>query len=165
MPEKHNRIGRMVRKVSKTLILCGVLVAALLGWEWGAMQGEQIRSAKLEQAPVRWGEEALASRPTDLWPTSIIPPANACGLGASSCFQCHNGFRASTPSSEAWHSQHEAVDNSCTGCHKGNPRILREDLAHRNMVADPRKQPADTCGSCHEAKDLDALVGKYLPGG
>ncbi len=163
MQGNRGRIGGILRKLLRMTALCSMFAAVLLGWELLALHGEQVESGAQEETVAGWGNEVLASRPAGLWPTSIIPPANACGLGASSCFQCHNGFRASTPSGEAWHTQHEAVNNSCTGCHKGNARILREDLAHRNMIVDPRQQPADSCAGCHEGEDVAQLVRKYLP--
>ena len=68
-----------------------------------------------------WSSEVLAEIHEKVVVTSPIPVANACGLGASSCFKCHNGKRAALPSTEAWHEQHAKVNHSCVGCHPGRP--------------------------------------------
>ena len=91
----------------------------------------------------------------------------ACGLGASSCFKCHNGKRAGAPKSDAssapWHAQHAKVNNSCVGCHRGNPRVMKDDVAHAKMVAKPRDDGAGTCAGCHSA-DLAKVKTAYTGG-
>jgi len=108
-----------------------------------------------------WGQEALQARAPD-W--SPIPVANACGIGASSCFKCHNGQRAPAPKMDKqngeWHAQHEHVNDDCVGCHAGNPRIIKKELAHAELVADPRTQPA-RCAACHKSEDITALMKPY----
>ena len=111
-----------------------------------------------------WGGEAvtvLSEGATRLLPISL---ANACGLGASSCFKCHNGTRASAPSMDPkkspWHTQHSKVNNSCTGCHKGNARIMKEDMAHAKLIAKPRNNSTDSCASCHTG-DLAKVQAAY----
>src|SRR5574340_152856 len=95
---------------------------------------------------------------------SPIPLANACVLGASSCFKCHNGTRAAKPEMDAakapWHLQHAKVNNSCVGCHKGNSRIMKEDIAHATMVAKPRDDTTGSCASCHKG-DLAKVQAAY----
>lgn len=111
-----------------------------------------------------WGAEAtmaLAENASKLSPISI---ANACGLGASSCFKCHNGKRAAAPSTDPakslWHVDHAKVNNSCVGCHKGNARIMKEETAHAKMVAKPRDNTSESCGGCHKG-DLAKVQGAY----
>jgi len=108
-----------------------------------------------------WGQEAVSARGS-AW--SPIPVANACGLGASSCFKCHNGSRAAAPRMDKqngeWHAQHQHVNDDCVGCHAGNPRIIKKELAHANLVADPRTQPA-RCAACHKSEDITALMKPY----
>jgi len=116
-----------------------------------------------------WGGEATAALVEGAAQLSPIALANACGLGASSCFKCHNGKRADQPGMDAnkspWHAQHAKVNNSCVGCHKGNSRIMKEDVAHAKMLAKPRDNSADACGSCHKG-DLSKVQGAYhaIPG-
>ena len=66
-----------------------------------------------------WGNEALKAIHANVASYSPIRLANACGLGASSCFKCHNGSRAKAPASDPktapWHVQHETVNYSCAG--------------------------------------------------
>jgi hypothetical protein len=159
MKMKRAKARSAFRAASKFVGLCALLAVTLVAWELLALRGEHPQVAEQGAAPA-WGEEALATQADRGWPQSLIAPANACGLGASSCFQCHNGFRASAPSAERWHAQHDGVNHSCAGCHKGNARIMREEMAHRNMIADPRTQPAESCASCHR-EDLDQLVSSY----
>jgi hypothetical protein len=118
-----------------------------------------------DTAPAGWGGEALLAVHEDLARLSPIAPANACGLGASSCFKCHNGKRAPAPSLDEqhgiWHLDHQSVNYSCAGCHKGNPRILKQEIAHRKLLGNPLEDTAASCASCHGASQLDAYVDRY----
>lgn len=119
------------------------------------------------QAANGWGQEAAQANASTAVGWLPIPAANACGLGASSCFKCHNGKRASAPASDPakapWHAQHAKVNNSCTGCHKGNPRVTVEDIAHAKMVAKPRDDTAGSCAGCHTS-DLAKVKNAYQAG-
>lgn len=112
-----------------------------------------------------WGAEALEALSSHAQRLSPIPIANACGLGASSCFRCHNGKRAGAPPSDArihpWHHEHAKVNYSCAGCHQGNPRILKQDVAHKGLIVNPVAEPAKSCASCHTSGDIQALVARY----
>jgi hypothetical protein len=113
-----------------------------------------------ERTAAGWGGEATAALAQHASALSPIGLANACGLGASSCFKCHNGKRAAAPTADApWHAQHAKVNNSCVGCHSGNPRMMKEDMAHKNLLAKPRSG-AETCGGCHKT-DLNKVQGAY----
>lgn len=109
-----------------------------------------------------WGGEALVVS-SDAW--SPIAAANACGMGASSCFKCHNGARAAAPKMEKatapWHVDHKTVNQSCAGCHKGNARIIKKELAHEGLVKDPRASSAETCGTCHKSGNVAELAKTY----
>ncbi len=63
-----------------------------------------------------WGSESLVELQTGLEKISPIALANACGMGASSCFKCHNGKRAAAANMDAakapWHADHKKVNNS-----------------------------------------------------
>jgi hypothetical protein len=111
-----------------------------------------------------WGSEALETLHTRAMEFSPIPVANACGIGASSCFKCHNGKRAAAPKMDKekglWHVQHKTVNDSCAGCHGGNARIIKKELSHQGMVNDPRTKP-EQCASCHKADDPAALLKRY----
>ena len=112
-----------------------------------------------------WGSEALATINEGVKKVSPIPLANACGLGASSCFRCHNGRRADLPGTGEdgpWHDQHANVNYSCAGCHQGNPRIIKKNIAHKDLVANPVAHPEGTCTSCH-AGETDKHLEVYLP--
>jgi hypothetical protein len=111
-----------------------------------------------------WGNEALETLHARARVWSPIPIANACGLGASSCFKCHNGQRAAAPKIDKenglWHAQHTTVNNSCVGCHAGKDRIIKKELAHAGMIADPSTKP-ERCVSCHQSDDTVALLKRY----
>ena len=108
-----------------------------------------------------WSSEVLAGIHEKVIVTSPIPIANACGLGASSCFKCHNGKRAAKASAESWHTQHAKVNHSCVGCHKGNERLMLQTMAHKDLVPDPRIKSKETCEECHTDGDVQTLLGKY----
>lgn len=120
-------------------------------------------------AATGWGGEATVALAEGASRLSPISLANACGLGASSCFKCHNGKRAAAPEMDSakapWHAQHAKVNNSCVGCHKGNSRIMKQEVAHAKMLSSPRDNTADACGSCHKG-DLTKVQGAYhaIPG-
>lgn len=112
-----------------------------------------------------WGSESLVTLSEQVERLSPVALANACGLGASSCFRCHNGKRAQSPTADAatapWHANHAKVNYSCAGCHQGNPRILKQEIAHKGLLADPRAEPEKACAGCHAAADVSGLVAKY----
>jgi len=111
-----------------------------------------------------WGNEAVSQVRDQIAAMSPIAAANACGLGASSCFKCHNGTRAAAPGEDKvknpWHLQHKSVNNSCAGCHKGNPRLLKKELAHAGLIKDPREKP-ETCDACHKGGNVAELLKQY----
>jgi len=121
--------------------------------------------AATEVAASGWGSEALLAAHEELAALSPVAPANACGLGASSCFKCHNGKRAPAPSADAaaqpWHFNHQSVNYSCAGCHQGNPRILKQEIAHQKLIAKPLTAVDKTCASCHNAADVESLAARY----
>lgn len=139
--------------ILSVLALSAVLLAGLAG-----------READEPAVVAGWGAEATSALAEGARWLSPIALANACGLGASSCFKCHNGKRAAAPNMDAtkspWHAQHAKVNNSCVGCHKGNPRIMKEDMAHKNMLAKPRDNTDQVCASCHKG-DLNKVQAAY----
>ncbi|MBF0470263.1 MAG: hypothetical protein HQL48_02695 [Gammaproteobacteria bacterium] len=108
-----------------------------------------------------WSSEVLENIHVGIVAASPIPVANACGMGASSCFKCHNGKRAGVASPEVWHNDHSKVNHSCVGCHKGNERLMLEKMAHQKMVNDPRTEPEKICMDCHKDGDQQALLATY----
>lgn len=149
----------------------GSVMLSLLGLSIALVAGLAGRHAEESAGTVAmgWGAEATAALVEGATRLSPIPLANACGLGASSCFKCHNGKRAAAPEMDAakapWHAQHAKVNNSCVGCHKGNSRIMKEEIAHAKMLAKPRDNTDEACGSCHKG-DLSKVQGAYhaIPG-
>lgn len=150
-----------LRGVSVAVVLAVAGVVAVM-FQSGEPNKEAVASAQSGQLPESgWGAESLEVAEHTGGALQLIPLANACGLGASSCFKCHNGKRAEKPSTMDWHTQHSSVNNSCAGCHNGNPRLLKKSIAHRDLIINPVKQPEPTCFSCHSGGDAQALVGKY----
>jgi hypothetical protein len=111
-----------------------------------------------------WGAEALAPAARMAFDLMPVPVANACGIGASSCFKCHNGSRAPAPKTDKaatpWHPQHKTVNDSCVGCHQGNARIIKKEIAHTGLVKDPRATP-EACGRCHKGGSTADLMKTY----
>ena len=161
------RCGIWQRPLRRAASLALALLLGLALWTFGAPRG----APDAAQSAGAWGDEALQAEPgaaaavADWLP---LAPANACGLGASSCFKCHNGKRAALPTADPvkgpWHLQHSKVNNSCVGCHHGNPRVMKEDVAHNKLVAKPRDDTAGSCAGCHTG-DLDKVKNAYAQGG
>jgi hypothetical protein len=113
-----------------------------------------------------WDSEALHVIHQQAAQWSPILPANACGAGTSSCFKCHDGRRAQAPTIGkdkdigAWHLHHQKVNNSCAGCHHGNPRIIKQEIAHIGLIPDPRKN-SEVCASCHKPGDVPTVLKSY----
>jgi hypothetical protein len=157
-----------VRQVRRLAVLA--VITVLVGAAWSYLTDTSYQETKSVSAttdvvsPDRasaWGDEMLAGIQHHVIAGLPIRVANACGLGASSCFRCHNGKRAAAPGHDPWHVQHKTVNYSCAGCHKGNPRLMKEELSHKGMVADPRTQPETSCFNCHKSADAQSLVDTY----
>jgi hypothetical protein len=151
---KTGTVGKLM--ASGVIFSCIAAIISLL-----AGLGKPDEPARPTQAA--WGSESLSTLHDGLQSLSPVALANACGLGASSCFKCHNGRRAIAPSADPakapWHVQHREVNNSCAGCHKGNPRIMMKDLSHNGMIKAPIAG-ADVCGDCHKT-DRDKVEAAY----
>ena len=154
------RLRVAARGLAKTLAGTLPVVGIALGWSLLAGSPER---ADVAAAPSHagWGAEAIAEIRDAMRTVSPIAEANACGMGASSCFKCHNGTRSKAPPPDKWHTDHKSVDNSCGGCHKGNPRLIKVELAHKDMVKDPRGKHVESCAGCHKGGDTAQLVAKY----
>jgi len=153
--------GGLFRKIWRGGVLLSVLG---LGMVLLAGLAGKVGDDLAQQTAGGWGGEAAVAIAESATRMSPIPLANACGLGASSCFKCHNGKRAAAPNMDQknalWHTQHNKVNNSCVGCHKGNARIMKEEIAHAKMIAKPRDNSTDSCSSCHTG-DLAKIQGAY----
>ena len=147
-------------------VLRGGALLSVFGLGLVVLSGLSDKSAQQADALAAkgWGGEAAVALSEKATLLSPIKLANACGLGASSCFKCHNGKRAAKPNTDAqkapWHAQHAKVNNSCVGCHKGNSRIMKEDMAHAKMVAKPVDNKTESCGGCHTS-DLAKVQNAY----
>jgi hypothetical protein len=142
----HRRIHKALVRYAVAILSVPVAVAVAMIWtivERGPDQGngdqasrqmaEYVRSVTSEPVP-SWGGEALNAVYRGIAESSPIQLANACGSGASSCFKCHDGKRASAPKydeqTSPWHLNHKTVEHSCVGCHK-NERIVRKSRTCR----------------------------------
>lgn len=164
-------LKKFVKGLLKQLRLLTVLagITVLTGTLWSYLggtddAGDASPVAAVDGTPA-WGDEVLADIHQHVVAGLPIRVANACGLGASSCFRCHNGKRAAEPGhdpvKDPWHVHHKTVNNSCVGCHQGNPRLMKQDIAHKDLVVNPRMQPANTCFTCHTSDDAQGLVDVY----
>lgn len=138
----------------------GLVFAVAITWTFVAGDEPAAATQASATAPEGWGHEALADVRQRMRSVSLIAQANACGMGASSCFKCHNGTRAAAPKQAKWHTDHRTVNDSCVGCHKGNARLIKAELAHANLVKDARTAP-DTCAKCHKGNDAADLLSSY----
>ncbi len=157
--EKLRAVARGVLRAAAGTV---AVVAVALAWSLASSNPERTDGAGVAQrADGGWGNGSHRRRARHDAGGLSIAEANACGMGASSCFKCHNGTRAAAPSQEKWHTDHKSVDNSCAGCHKGNARLIKKELAHAEMVKDPRPKPADHCAGCHKTGNASDLVKAY----
>lgn len=158
-----HRIQRMMQGIRRTVVVVASLSVIATGV--AVLESSLPNRVVDRQAASGWGGEALTESSGKESTFSLIGVANACGLGASSCFKCHNGSRAAAPNmdeaSAPWHAQHHSVNHSCAGCHDGNPRIIRKEMAHRNLIADPKQTPERSCVSCHK-DDSSERLNTYL---
>jgi len=126
---------------------------------------QQSQAAPASVASAGWGHEALGGLREYAAALSPIANANACGMGASSCFKCHNGIRAAAPIMDPkkgpWHFDHKSVNGDCVGCHKGNERLIKKELAHTGLIKDPRQKTAETCDACHKSGNTAELNKRY----
>ncbi|MBK7063141.1 MAG: hypothetical protein IPI03_00865 [Rubrivivax sp.] len=158
--ELIDRLRAMGRSLWRAAAGLALVFAFAITWTFVASE-EPMAAPQASAAPSQgWGHEALADVRQRMRSVSIIADANACGMGASSCFKCHNGTRAAAPKQEKWHTDHKTVNDSCVGCHKGNARLIKADLAHANMIKDARTAP-DTCTKCHKGNEAAELLKSY----
>jgi hypothetical protein len=157
-------MARALRQMTRAVFVMGVLTfgtALTVMLSTGQDDGRVAVTAD-----AGWGSEALAGRQDGVARLSPIPLANACGMGASSCFKCHNGKRAVAATMDSatapWHTQHKTVNNSCVGCHRGNPRVMKQDVSHKNLLGDPRTDTAAACAGCHSGADMNELNKNYM---
>lgn len=151
------------RRLSRLWAAAASTVLALLLWTVDFDR----RDPETRAAAAGGGAEAAQAQAENPLHWLPMTPANACGLGASSCFKCHNGKRAALPASDPakapWHAHHAKVNNSCAGCHKGNPRVMKEDVAHAKLLAKPRDDSGGSCSTCHTS-DLAKVQAAYTGG-
>lgn len=160
---------KRILSVAKMLGVLGFASAlAFTGWNAIAVSsvGNSTDSHVVTVGSEGWGDEVFDAIHDGVVAGDLVRPANACGLGASSCFKCHNGKRAEEPNTDPvkapWHVQHAKVNNSCVGCHNGNPRLMREKMAHQKLIGNPRAAPNESCASCHRSEaELKDLVDLY----
>lgn len=86
----------------------------------------------------------------------IPRPANPCGLGATTCFKCHDGRKALLPNDAAFHGDHSSVNYSCPSCHGGKPWMKAKGSSHRGLRPNPMEDKKESCEKCHP----DGLPGK-----
>ncbi|MFP4616180.1 MAG: hypothetical protein ACLFRB_09935 [Thiohalorhabdus sp.] len=149
------------------LAVVGAVTALALS---GAEQNPEAEAldelAAAERVEQGWGDRVLSSIHHGVLEQAPIDVANACGMGATSCFKCHNeGRRGPEPEADAesdpWHPDHAEVNHSCDGCHQGNERLMVEGTAHEDMFPDPREHPETACAECHEDGEADDLLETY----
>jgi len=153
----------------KRWVLVATVVATILSTStaaWLSMVSErQSQSATTHSADAGWGHEAIEDLREYAAALSPIASANACGMGASSCFKCHNGARASAPKMDPktapWHLEHKSVNGSCVGCHKGKDRLVKKELAHEGMIIDSRLKVVEACDVCHKTGNSAELNKRY----
>lgn len=153
------------RQLQRITVVISLVTISAVAWSLitDALVGKDETIAATNTGEAGWGSETLDAA---YEPWSLFPLANACGLGASSCFKCHNGKRAKKWDEKLetapWHPNHKKVNFSCAGCHKGNPRLLKKSLAHRKLIGNPRTTPSESCAKCHQGDDITKLLKPYI---
>ncbi len=157
---------KLIRKFFKgTVVLSAAWLLVVAATTIGKLSNPV--GVALPEAPAArpdWGSEALSVAREQAFELAPFAVANACGIGASSCFKCHNGTRAAAPKTDRkaapWHPDHKTVNDSCVGCHGGNARLIKKEIAHTNLVKDPRAK-AEQCSICHKSGDSATLLKSY----
>ncbi|KPV39016.1 hypothetical protein AN478_11870 [Thiohalorhabdus denitrificans] len=147
-------------------VVAAVTALSLSGVEQNREEAALDELAATERAEQGWGDRVLSSIHHGVLEQAPVNVANACGLGATSCFKCHNeGRRGPAPAMDAesdpWHPDHMEVNHSCDGCHQGNQRLMVKGIAHKEMLPDPREHPETACAECHEGGEVDGLLETY----
>ncbi|HKK14411.1 MAG TPA: hypothetical protein VKA14_07085 [Gammaproteobacteria bacterium] len=170
MRESKDRVGQAKRRLAMGAVgvlgVAMVAAAGLLALEATSDTASTPSTTAAGSGGAGWGSSVLAKIHHGVIDQAPIRVANACGLGATSCFKCHNkSNRGPKPgqdkTSSPWHPQHSEVNYSCDGCHQGNPRLMVKNIAHQNLVADPRTAPQKTCGGCHKKNEISGLLSQY----
>lgn len=162
MTPRFERPKRRVFRFTRRLFgaIAALSIVAMLPWVEPSTWASRVQPDETQNSTSAWGAEVLEVESVSIL-DHLIRPANACGLGASSCFRCHNGKRALAPAKQPWHRQHTSVNHSCVGCHAGNPRIIRKEMSHRRLISDPRSKPEASCKGCHQGDNFTTLVQSY----
>jgi hypothetical protein len=160
-------MAKALRQMTRAVFVMGVLTfGTALTVMLSTGQDQQRVAVQGATTDAGWGSEALADGQEGASRLSPIPLANACGMGASSCFKCHNGKRAVAATMDSatapWHTQHKTVNNSCVGCHQGNPRVMKQDISHKGLIGNPRTDTAAACAGCHSGADMNELNKNYM---
>lgn len=159
-----SRLSIYKRWVIAATALTVLLSISTVAW-LSLVADDQNYAAPLSLNNSGWGHEAVVELREYAAALSPIASANACGMGASSCFKCHNGTRAAAPKMDAkidpWHTDHKTVNGSCSGCHKGQQRLIKKELAHEGLIKDPRVKIAETCDVCHKTGNSVELNKRY----
>lgn len=159
--KKNENMGQSRKRSSRGVLLSLLVIPAVMAG-WVGYASYVISNGVPGGEDGSWSSDVLAEIHEGIITASPVEMANACGLGASSCFKCHNGKRAEAPGPQKWHSEHDKVNGSCVGCHSGNQRLMVKNMAHRDLIGDPRMKSQETCMSCHKDADPKALVDKYM---
>lgn len=159
MKQISNRLGKWKKSMLKVGL--PLLLVPVMAVVWASYAGHVSVNGTPVADDGSWSSEVLENVHEKMVAHSPIPVANACGLGASSCFKCHSGKRADKPSDAMWHQEHASVNHSCVGCHKGNERLMLKNMAHKDLIGDPRVKSEETCVTCHTDGDAQALLDKY----
>ena len=159
-----DQLHKYKRWIIASAALTVLFSASTAAW-LSLVEEQQSQVTQISRADSGWGQEAIGELREYAAALSPIANANACGIGASSCFKCHNGTRAATPKMDAktgpWHADHKSVNGSCVGCHKGKDRLIKKELAHEGMIKDSRLKVAETCDSCHKSGNSADLNKRY----
>ncbi len=168
----HRVWAGLIRQVRLLVVLTAITLVAGVGWSYlsgltpnGSAAEPMAAGLGPDHTPAAWGDEVLTDLSGRVVAALPVRVANACGLGASSCFRCHNGKRAPAPGEDTarqpWHADHKKVNNSCGGCHQGNPRLMKQSIAHKGLIANPVADPGEACVGCHSTGDAQGMVDTY----
>ena len=163
-------LPKRLKRASRSLLFyaAALMFVTIIAVIWSALSATQstpaarLHSRRLSVAQASgWGASALRIVHGSLNACPLIATANACGMGASSCFKCHSGGRGPAISNVPWHTDHAPVNNDCVGCHAGSPWILKKSLAHAGLIPNPLTQPK-RCAACHKSANVRKLDAHYM---
>jgi hypothetical protein len=89
--------------------------------------------------------------------------AQAADSSANSCLACHADLYYLHDSGKLYcltaHTDH------CSGCHEGNPTVMKKEESHLGLLTHPQQDNGAKCLECHEQQEIQVRMTKFEANG